>query len=52
MIGNFDDLKFEGGYATAETIRKLYDQLDLQRAAQACLDFFDQTWRPDDIVKV
>ena len=39
MIGNLDDLKFEGGYPTAETIQKLYDQLDLQRAAQAYLDF-------------
>jgi hypothetical protein len=86
MIGNLDDLKFERGYPTVETIRKPYDQLDLQRAAQACLDyfgpaapegkeknwirtvpgqghfvwirlygplepFFEQTWRPDDIVK-
>lgn len=39
MIGNLDDLKFEGGYPTAETVRQLYDQLDLQRAAQAYLDF-------------
>jgi hypothetical protein len=39
MIGNLDELKFEGGYPTAETIQKLYDQLDLQRAAQAYLDF-------------
>ncbi len=38
MIGNLDDLKFEGGYPTVETIQKLYDQLDLQRAAQAYLD--------------
>ena len=39
MIGNLDELKFEGGYPAAETIQKLYDQLDLQRAAQAYLDF-------------
>ena len=39
MIGNLDELRYEGGYPTAETIRKLYDQLDLQRAAQAYLDF-------------
>jgi hypothetical protein len=39
MIASLDELKFEGGYPTAETIKKLYDQLDLQRAAQAYLDF-------------
>lgn len=39
MISNLDELKFEGGYPTAETIEKLYDQLDLQRAAQAYPDF-------------
>jgi hypothetical protein len=39
MIGNLDELRYEGGYPTAETITKLYDQLDLQRAAQAYLDF-------------
>jgi hypothetical protein len=40
MIHNLlDELKYEGGYPTAETIQKLYDQLDLQRAAQAYLDF-------------
>jgi hypothetical protein len=31
-------LRFEGGYPSKETIEKLYDQLDLQRAAQAYLD--------------
>jgi len=36
---NLNDLKYEGGYPTVETIQKLYDQLDLQRAAQAYLDF-------------
>ena len=39
MIGNLDELRYEGGYPTAESIAKLYDQLDLQRAAQAYLDF-------------
>jgi len=39
MIGNLDELRYEGGYPTAESIRKLYDQLDLQRAARAYLDF-------------
>jgi hypothetical protein len=39
MISNLDDLKYEGGYPTVETIQRLYDQLDLQRAAQAYLDF-------------
>ena len=32
MINNLDELKFVGGYPTIETIQKLYDQLDLQRA--------------------
>ena len=39
MISNLDDLKYEGGYPTVESIQKLYDQLDVQRAAQAYLDF-------------
>ena len=39
MINNLNELKYEGGYPTAETIRILYDQLDLQCAAQAYLDF-------------
>jgi hypothetical protein len=39
MISNLDHLEYEGGYPTVETIQKLYDQLDLQRAAQAYLDF-------------
>jgi hypothetical protein len=39
MINNLDEFKYIGGYPTAETIRKLYDQLDLQRAVQAYLDF-------------
>lgn len=32
-------LRYEGGYPTVETIQKRYDQLDVQRAAQAYLDF-------------
>jgi hypothetical protein len=39
MITGLEELKFEGGYPTAETIQKLYDQLGLQRAAQTYLDF-------------
>lgn len=39
MIASLEELKFEGDYPTAETIQKLYDQLDLQRTAQAYLDF-------------
>jgi hypothetical protein len=32
-------LEFVGGYPTNETIRKAYDQLDVQRATQAYLEF-------------
>jgi hypothetical protein len=39
MINSLDELKYEGGYPTVETIQKLDDQLDVQRAAQAYLDF-------------
>jgi hypothetical protein len=39
MISSLNELRYEGGYPTVDTIRKLYDQLDLQRAAQAYLDF-------------
>lgn len=39
MICDLDELRFEGGYPTVESTRKLYDQLDLQQAAQAYLDF-------------
>jgi len=39
MINNLAELKFLGGYPTGETLQKLYDQLDLQRATQAYLDF-------------
>ena len=39
MLTSLDELKYEGGYPKAETIQKLYNQLDLQRAARAYLDF-------------
>ena len=39
MITSLDELEYAGGYPTADTIQKLYDQLDLQRASQAYLDF-------------
>ena len=39
MKTDLDDLKYERGYPTRDTLQKLYDQLDLQRAAQAYLDF-------------
>jgi hypothetical protein len=39
MFGSFDELEYEGGYPIAETVQRLYDQLDLQRAVQAYLDF-------------
>ena len=39
MISNLDELKFIDGYSIPETVEKLYDQLALQCAAHACLDF-------------
>jgi len=36
---NFGTLEFTGGYPTPETVKKVYDELDLQRATQAYLDF-------------
>ena len=39
MITSLDELKYKGGYPTPETLEKFFDQLDLQRAAQAYLDF-------------
>ena len=33
------DLEFVGGYPTEDTIRKAFDQLDVQRATQAYLEF-------------
>jgi hypothetical protein len=38
-IVDLEGLSFEGGYPTMETVARLYDQLDLQRAAQAYLEF-------------
>jgi len=35
MIGNLDELRYEGSYPAAESIAKLYDRLDLPGAAQA-----------------
>ena len=38
---NFGTLEFTGGgYPTKETAQKVYDELDLQRATQAYLDFY------------
>lgn len=38
---NFGVLEFTGGgYPTKETAQKIYDELDLQRATQAYLDFY------------
>jgi hypothetical protein len=33
-------LKFPGGYPTKKTVRKVYDELDLQRATQLYLDMY------------
>ena len=38
MITDLNELEYEGGYPTAATIQKLYDQLDVQRTAQCYLD--------------
>jgi hypothetical protein len=38
---NFGILKFEGGaFPTNASVQKIYDELDLQRATQAYMDFF------------
>ncbi|MEJ2333969.1 MAG: hypothetical protein P8Y08_14485, partial [Desulfobulbaceae bacterium] len=38
---NFGTLEFEyGAYPTEETAQKIYDEMDLQRATQAYMDFF------------
>jgi len=38
---NFGTLNFElGAFPTEETVQKIYDELDLQRATQAYLDFY------------
>jgi hypothetical protein len=39
VITSLDELEYEGGYPTKATLQKLYDQLNLQRASQAYLDF-------------
>jgi hypothetical protein len=38
---NFGTLKFEGGaFPTKASVQKIYDEMDLQRATQAYMDFF------------
>jgi len=38
---NFGTLEFEGGgFPTSDTVEKVFDELDLQRATQAYLDFY------------
>lgn len=40
MTTGFGTLEFEGGaFPTAESAQKIYDELDLQRATQAYMDF-------------
>jgi len=36
----FGTLEFPGGYPTEETVKKVYDELDLQRATQLYLDMY------------
>jgi hypothetical protein len=40
MQTRFGTLAFPGGYPTEETARKVYDELDLQRATQLYLDMY------------
>ena len=40
MKTRFGTLEFPGGYPTEETVRKVYDELDLQRATQLYLDMY------------
>jgi len=41
MITNFGTLEFTGdGFPTEATVQKVYDELDLQRATQAYMDFY------------
>ena len=40
MQTRFGTLEFPGGYPTDETVQKVYDELDLQRATQLYLDFY------------
>ncbi|KKK58198.1 hypothetical protein LCGC14_3046840, partial [marine sediment metagenome] len=37
MDSRFGKLQFQSGYPTDETVRKLYDELDFQRAVQIYL---------------
>ena len=36
----FGNLDFAGGYPTDDTVQKVYDELDLQRATQLYLDMY------------
>ena len=40
MQTRFGTLEFPGGYPTEATVRKVYDELDLQRATQLYLDMY------------
>ena len=40
MHTRFGTLEFPGGYPTEGTVRKVYDELDLQRATQLYLDMY------------
>jgi hypothetical protein len=41
MESSFGTLTYElGAYPTEETVKKIYDEMDLQRATQAYIDFF------------
>ena len=40
MKTRFGKLEFPGGYPTEETVQKVYDELDLQRATQLYLDMY------------
>jgi hypothetical protein len=40
MKTRFGNLEFPGGYPTKDTSRKVYDELDLQRATQLYLDMY------------
>jgi len=40
MKTRFGTLKFPGGYPTEETVQKVYDEMDVQRATQLYLDMY------------
>ena len=40
MTTRFGNLEFPGGYPTEETVQKVFDELDLQRATQLYLDMY------------